>query len=120
MDFTAWVYPLTQVATAITWHWETGAWVMLLVYYYRYTRDRPGRLRALSNRWDLRLPFAGIGISLHVGILLTMNVGPFSWVSMSYYLCLFRPEEVSRVGSAIAGRARRLVGREPHSDESLP
>ena len=109
MDFTASVYPLTQIATAMTWHWETSAWLMFLVYYFRYTRERPGRLRALSNRWDLRVPYVAVGLCMHLGILITLNVGPFSWVAFAYYICLFQPDEVER--AIVAVRARIPIGR---------
>lgn len=113
MDFTASVYPLTQIATAITWHWETSAWLMFLVFYFRYTRERPGRIRALSNRWDLRLPYVAVGVCMHLGILFTLNVGPFSWVVFAYYLCLFRPEEVERAVAVVRARLAKALGRPP-------
>ena len=93
MSWSAWVYPLTQVATAITWLWEIGAPIVLVAAYVRRTRGRPGRLRALLGRWDLRAGYAAIGIALHLGILLAFNVGPFSWISLAYYLCLWHPDE---------------------------
>jgi hypothetical protein len=112
-DYTAvaWVYPLTQIGAAITVHWEQSTIFLLLVFYFRYTKDRPGRMRRWSNRWDLRKPWLLIGIGLHVSILLALNVGPFSWVSLAYYPCLFGPHELE---PAVAGTGRRLrtaVGR---------
>jgi hypothetical protein len=92
MSWLAWVYPLTQVATALSWLWEVTAPLLLLVLWYRRTADRPGRLRALCNRLPLRGLWMLVGLSVHLGIALFMNVGPFSWISLSYYLCLFRPE----------------------------
>jgi len=91
-------YFVLQVATAVTWFWEVSAVLLLLFFYYRTTRGRSGRLRALALRWDFRLAFVAVGVSLHVGILLTLNVGPFSWVSLAYYLCLFHPEELAAWG----------------------
>lgn len=111
MEWTASIYPLTQLATAIVWHFETGAWLMFLVYYYRYTRDRHGRVRALFNRWDVRKLFVLIGGSMHAGILLTMNVGPFSWVTLAYYICFFQPNEIERVLKRISATVHRLSGR---------
>jgi hypothetical protein len=105
LSWSAHVYPLTQVATAITWHWELAAPLLLLVYYFRATRGQPGRLRALFNRRDLRVAFAAIGLSLHLGILVLLNVGPFSWISFSYYVCLWTPEEVERVFRRLRPRA---------------
>lgn len=89
---TGWL-PLSQFATALSWHWEHSAFLLPLVYYFRNTADRSGRLRAVFNRFDLRKPWALIGVSMHIGILLMMNVGPFSLISLAYYVALFRPEE---------------------------
>jgi len=95
MDFTAWIFPLTQVGTAVTWLFEISSWWMLVVFYCRYTPHRGGRLRAVLNRWDLRRLFTAIGMCLHIGILVTLNVGPFSWVTLSYYLCMWGPDEIA-------------------------
>lgn len=86
--------PLLRVGTAVTWHWEQLTCLLLVVFYFRATRQRPGRLRAAFNRWDLRLPWACIGLSLHLGILMLIDVGPFSFVSLAYYVNLFAPGEV--------------------------
>ena len=96
-------FRLTQVATIITWWFEVTALGLLLVFYWRATADRAGRLRALANRWDLRIPWAAVGVSLHVGILVLVNVGPFSWISLCYYLCLWSPDDLRRL--------RRRLGR---------
>ncbi len=108
--------PLLRLGTAVTWHWEQLTCLLLLVFYFRATRERPGRLRAAFNRWDLRLPWACIGLSLHLGILMLIDVGPFSFVSLAYYVNLFTPEEIEAqlLGrlSAIwrAWRNRRTAG----------
>jgi hypothetical protein len=47
----------------------------------------------LLLRWDLRKPFVLVGVGLHLGILLTLEVGPFSLVSLAYYLALFSPDD---------------------------
>lgn len=87
----AWAYPLTQLGTAVTWWWEVLAPLLLVVYWARYTADRGGRVRRVLNRFDLRKPWAAIGVALHLGILVLLNVGPFSWISLAYYLCLIPP-----------------------------
>lgn len=85
---------ILRLGTAVTWHWEQLTCLLLAVFYFRATRRRPGRLRAAFNRWDLRLPWALIGISLHLGILMLIDVGPFSFVSLAYYVNLFAPHEI--------------------------
>jgi hypothetical protein len=107
MSWLARAYPLTQAATATTWVWEISAPLLLLVLWYRRTRERPGRLRALCNRLPLRGLWVATGVAVHLGILLFMDVGPFSLVALSYYACLFRPEEWQRLGRFIVSRGKK-------------
>jgi hypothetical protein len=106
MTWAAHVYPLTQAATALTWCWELGAPLWLLAFWWRDTRDRPGRLRALANRIDLRSWLAAVGVVLHLGILAAMEVGPFSLIALSFYLCLYHPDEYT----ALLNRVRDRYG----------
>lgn len=108
MGWVAWVTPLTQAATAVTWLFEVSAPLLFLVYYFRYTRERPGRVRALINRRDLRVLFMATGVCLHVGILVTLDVGPFSWVTLAYYLCLWHPDELARGLQRVRRRLQRI------------
>lgn len=101
MGWLAHVYPLTQALTFAVWHFEVGAALLLLIFYFRATRARPGRLRALFNRRDLRIPWALTGVSMHLGIAALMDMGPFSWISLAYYLCLWRPEELEQMARTL-------------------
>lgn len=96
MRWTARFYPITQIGTAITWHWETGAFGMFIYYWLRVTRERGGRLRRWANRFDLRIPYLMVGVALHMGILLLLDVGHFSFASLAYYPAFFRSEELLR------------------------
>lgn len=87
------IFPLTQLATLATWLFEVGAPALILVLWWRRTRARPGRLRALANRLRLRDAFVLFGLGLHIGIMSLMEVGPFSTASMACYACLLHPEE---------------------------
>ncbi len=91
--FAAWVSPVLRVATAITWHWEQLSILLLLWFYARRTEEKEGRLRRWILRRDWRIGWALVGVSLHIGILILVNVGPFSYVSLSFYFLLWRPEE---------------------------
>jgi hypothetical protein len=96
----AWVadlYPLTQAGTALTLFWEMSWGLVLLALWYRATRDRSGALRALFNRLDVRRLYALIGVGVHVGIWAMMNLGPFSWITLTYYLCLWHHDEYARL-----------------------
>jgi hypothetical protein len=107
MTWLAWVYPLTQAATAVTWLWETSAPLLLLSFWYRNTADRPGWLRALFNRLGFRRIFVLVGLCMHGGLMLLMNVEPFNWVTLSYYVCLFRPEEWRAAWRRLCGWGRQ-------------
>ncbi|EYF07983.1 HTTM domain-containing protein [Chondromyces apiculatus] len=94
MAWAARIYPITQLATATTWMWEVSAPLLFLVFYCRYTRERGGRLRRWVNRFDLRKPWMLVGVMLHIGIFVAMDVGHFSTMTLCYYLCLWQPEEL--------------------------
>ena len=107
----AWVYPITQAATIATWLWEVTWPLVLLSLWFRRTRSRPGWLRATSNRLDLRTLYVVMGIGMHGTVEVLMNVGPFSVITMSYYLACYHPDEVHRFGrwarTAMRRRERR-------------
>ncbi len=99
------IYPLTQVATTLTWLWEVGS-PLLLVHLALARRAEPASPRAaLLRRLDPRLPFALLGLGLHLGVLAAMEVGPFSPLSLAFYPALFSPSE----WSALADRLRRGI-----------
>jgi hypothetical protein len=103
MAWTAWLYPATQVATAVSWLWEVSAPLLLAVFYFRRTSARPGRLRAIFNRRDLRRYFALFGVVFHLAIFATLEVGPFSFVALAFYFLLFGPREWAALWSRVRG-----------------
>lgn len=107
MQWLAPLYPVTQVMTASTWIWELTAPLLLLAFWYRHTRERPGRLRGFMNRVDWRLWFALFGVGLHLGVFAMMNVGPFTWVTLCYYLCFFHTDEFVSAWTRMRGRLSR-------------
>ncbi|MEM9695972.1 MAG: HTTM domain-containing protein [Myxococcota bacterium] len=94
LGWMAHVYPLSQLATLGVWYFESFAVLLLVILYLRDTAERPGRLRRYANHFDLRKPWALFGIGMHLVIASLMNMGPFSWISLSYYICLVHPEEL--------------------------
>jgi hypothetical protein len=84
------VGPLVAM-TAITIVWECGFFVVLL-----------------KPRW--RAAMAVIGVGLHTGILLSMEVGIFSWLSMAMYPTMF--------GAASARLAARMTKTPSHDAAS--
>lgn len=86
--------PFLRLATAVSWHWEQLSLLLLLHWYYRTAGDaKPGVLRSVFTRWDLRYPWAFVGVVLHISILALFDVGPFSLVSLAFYVNLWAPRE---------------------------
>lgn len=94
MTWLAYVYPLTQLGTAATWCFELFAPALLFVLWRERRRGRRGYYR---------LGFVGMGVLLHTGIFLFMEVGPFTVIIWSLYFCLFTPDEVRRLFDATYG-----------------
>jgi hypothetical protein len=117
MTWLAWVYPLTQVATAVAWLWENAAPLLLLALWYRATPERPGWLRACANRVGFRRLYVAVGLCMHGSLAVLMNVEPFNWVTLSYYVCLFGPEEWQAAWRRLSGGWEALPsgGEEAHS-----
>lgn len=96
MSFLAYVFPLTQAATLVTWFWEVLAPLWILAVWWSLDPRRPGRLPRLSQRIGLRWLFAGTGVAMHVLILATMDVGPFTFLSLAFYVLVAHPWEWER------------------------
>ena len=99
------ILPLLQFGTAVTLWWEITFFVLGIWYMAR--QGWLGRRQTdLSQRFDLRWVYLGIGLIMHSLVSLTLNVGPFTGITFAYYLAFFAPEEVS-------GFARRVVKNLP-------
>ncbi len=95
-SFLAPYFTLTQIATLGTWLFEVSAPLLLLFCYWESSPKpswfAPKRVQRWIQRLRPRVLFAAIGIPMHIGILLTMDVGPFSYAALSYYWALFRKD----------------------------
>jgi len=87
-------FPMTQLATAATLVFEDSAWLLPLVYWYRHTRTRAGRLRAWFNRVRPLRFWLLLGVLLHLGIASTMALGIFPFAVLALYPCFFHPHEL--------------------------
>lgn len=104
LDFVA------RIATFVTWHWEQLSFLLLFHWYYRYGNHAVGHWFAKSfRRWDLRVPWAITGVIMHLGILALLDVGPFSLVSLAYYVCLWGPSTIEDTFSALSARCARVI-----------
>lgn len=120
MSRAAFVYPLTQIATALTWVWEVSFSVILLGAYYRETADRPGRLRGWFNRHDVRVGYALVGVGAHVSIAVLMVVGPFLLATLAFYPCLFPPDRWREGWRWLARRLPGMAGRADMDQAAAP
>lgn len=96
MSWVASIYPLTQVGTAVTWLWELSWPVVPLALWYRHTAERGGRLRRLFGRVPVRTIYVVIGIGMHLTSAAIMVIGALPWITLAYYPCLFRADELRR------------------------
>jgi hypothetical protein len=115
-----WAYPLTQVATATTHIFEWTAPLMLLAYHYRDTRDRPGRLRAWCNRWSPHQAWIAVGVLLHLGIWMTMDIGIFPWAMLLLYPAWFHPDELARAWTRLRGLRAAPADGLPQAEPAPP
>jgi hypothetical protein len=90
-----WLYPLTQLATGVSHLWEWTFPVMLLCFYYRDTRSRPGRLRHFFLKWDVRLGYVLMGLIFHISLALTLRLGIFPAAMLALYPAFFHPKEIA-------------------------
>jgi hypothetical protein len=114
MFWLARAYPLTQAGTLMAWTFEQSAPLLLLAFWYRYTRERPGRVRAFFNRIDFRTLYLSVGMMIHLGIWMTLEVGPFAGGVFSLYACCFTPDEYRALVTRLrATSALRRLRRSP-------
>lgn len=98
----------TQLLTLGTWCLENSAPLLLLAFWYRHTRERPGRIRAWFNRLDVRSIYVASAMLMHVGIWATLEVGEFLGYCIAYAVCCYTPAEWSRFLSLFSRRSAAL------------
>ncbi len=104
MRWLAPAYPLTQIATLGTWAFEHASVLLVLAAWFRHTRTRGGWFRAQFNRVDWRVLYLFVGLLMHVGIELVMEVGAFTALTLSAYAAAFSGDEVRRFVSGLSPR----------------
>lgn len=88
------IYPLTQLAAAATMFFEYTACLVPLVYWFRETRTRPGRMRAFFNSHRPMRVWILVGVMLHIGIAASMQIGIFPWAMLSLYPAFLHVDEL--------------------------
>ena len=79
------IYPLTQVATALTLAFELGAPLLLL--------------RGLVPRVPVRAIWVTLGVAFHLAIAATLRLGIFPFGMLVLYPALFTPDELARAAA---------------------
>lgn len=87
------LFPLTQVGTVVTVLWES-TWLVVPLWLLLRARPREG-WKARVAAVDLRSVWVAVGVIMHGTLWLMANLGPFSPITMSWYLALYTPEEWS-------------------------
>jgi hypothetical protein len=85
------LFELTQVATAVTWWFEVTAPIWLVGVLW--TATRPSGRAWSTVRWG----YALVGLALHLGVTIVLDVGPFSCVTLVFYLAMVHPPELQRL-----------------------
>lgn len=110
-------FPLTQALTGASWLFEVTSPLLLVWFWAR--RSPAGPLRRLLLRLRWRGLFACVGIGMHLGIWMAMEVGPFTWISLAFYPALAHPDEWRRAFSwlrqALGARRRAAAATPPSS-----
>lgn len=106
-------YLATQLATAATHLWELAAPLVLLAAFYRRTRARPGRLRALFNRLPVRTVYVAFGVVFHVALTLSLRLGIFPWAMLACFPAFFHPDELAHGSARLRAWAQALSARLP-------
>ena len=90
LSFLAWLYPLIQLMTLVTWLWEVFAPVWLFAFANSLGAwPRWSWLTTLRVRWI----YMALGMTFHVLIAATLDVGSFSWASLCLYPAFIHPWE---------------------------
>lgn len=94
-DWVPSVFPLTQVATAATMTFELGSPLMLLWTWLDRSPHEGGRFGEKVRKLKVRWAWLCFGVSLHLGIALSMTLGIFSFGVLAMYPVLIHPDELS-------------------------
>jgi hypothetical protein len=87
------LYPLTQLATAATMLFELSAPLMVLSRDLYGDKARGGRWTELTRKYRLRWAWLGLGVLLHLGIALTMQLGMFPFGMLALYPAFLHPDD---------------------------
>lgn len=86
VSWVASVAPLTRVGTTVAWWWE-ATWPLVFLFFL-------ARWLGKEGRWpDPRVPYVTLGVIVHGTLWYLLNLGPFSAITVSWYVLLFDADE---------------------------
>jgi uncharacterized membrane protein YphA (DoxX/SURF4 family) len=95
-DWAMTLYPITQVATFISKWFEVSFFLLPINVYLRRQTSHHYKniwIRTLA-RYDFRIPYLLIGLLMHLGIFVLLDIGLFSVVMVSLYAAYLTPDDV--------------------------
>lgn len=99
--WTAGIYPLTQLSTALTMSFELGSPILFLLAWLDSDSGRGGRIGDWVRRYRIKLCYLALGVALHLGIAVTLRLGVFSFGILALYPVFLRPDELMRLGHSL-------------------
>lgn len=88
------LYPLTQAATTLVWLFELLGLALVWAVLLRERRAEGRVARALARVRAVEA-YLLVGLAMHLGIELTMEVGPFSYASLALYPAALEPSRLA-------------------------
>jgi hypothetical protein len=88
------LYPLLQVGTFVTMAFELTSPLYLFWLWLELHPGRGGRFGNAARRFKFRWAWLAIGVSLHAGIALGMQIGLFPFGILALYPAFVRPPEL--------------------------
>jgi hypothetical protein len=92
-----WAYPITQVATTMAWLFELTAPTIVLAALLRESSPRGRVLSALKRVLDrarVLEVYLLFGLMMHLGIEVSMEVGPFCFATIALYPAAIAPDRL--------------------------
>jgi hypothetical protein len=102
-------FPVTQAMTLLIWVFELSSPLFLASVIADETSARGGRIRRAFRKLRFRTVYLGVGIVLHLGIAVLMDIQQFLGGVMALYACCISPDEWRAIGARF--ERLRISGR---------
>ncbi len=111
-------FPVTQLMTTSSWFLEVSAPILLVSLWCELTKAQGPIGRRLRSTW-LRVGYLSMGVIMHVGIEVLMEIGPYMYVTCSMYAAVLGPAVVRGAVESVLSHIQRQIAAElPRFDET--